>query len=129
MRRGFQRRERGVVQPRARHRARRVVLHQYVGALDETQEVAAPGGVEHVEADAALAPVHAHEVGGVLRADGGAETPREVSARWALDFHHVGAKVGQQHRAEGAGQDPAQVEHLNAVERAGHKREKRRGGR
>ena len=37
-----------------------------------------------------------------------------------LDLEHVGTEIGQQQRTEPAGQKPAQVENLEALERKGH---------
>ena len=49
------------------------------------------------------------------------ELPRHVALR-RLDLDHVGAEVGEQPAGVRAGEHPAQVEHLDALERCCHQR-------
>ena len=72
-----------------------------------------------VERDALLAPVHRHEIGG-LAVDEGAVAAGVVAAARRLDLQHAGAKVGQDHRAIGTGEDAREIENDDAGKRARH---------
>ena len=48
-----------------------------------------------------------------------AHAPRVVAGAGPLDLDDVGAHVGQQHGAHGAGHDLRQVQHFDADQRAG----------
>src|SRR5262249_26552250 len=69
-------------------------------------------GVLEVHRDVALAPLAAHK-----RTDDGAA---HAVAPGGLDLDHVGAEVGEQHRAEWAGQVLPEVAHPHPLQRSGH---------
>ena len=76
------------------------------------------GGLLQVQHDRALVAVPRHERG-ALAVDEGRHVARGVASR-RLDLDDLGAVVGQQHRAIGAGQVAGQVEDQKMFERAGH---------
>jgi hypothetical protein len=95
-------------------------VHQHVGAGDQpAQRLGALGGLQ-VEHDRALVAVQrqvdrAHA--GVLRDAVGAHQV----ALGPFDLDHVGAKVGQHLRGQRPEHDRGEVEHADAVQRAGRR--------
>ena len=78
-----------------------------VGPTDQCLERGARLGRLEIERDAALAALAPHE------------RPLDVAHRVTggrLELDHVCAEVGQLHRAERAGEEVPEVEHLDAVE-------------
>jgi hypothetical protein len=89
--------------------ARLEVLHQHVGPAGQLTGQAAIALVGQVERDRPLVPVDRQVVGGhaVL---GKRRHPRPgVIATGRLDLDHLGAHVGQQHRAVRPGEHPGEV--------------------
>ena len=94
-------------------------LDDDIGALGELQhDVAARLGL-HVDLDRTLAAV-AVDDGTVDAALRETRHAREVADPRELDLDHLGAELGQQHRADRAGDGLRDVEDLDAVEWAGH---------
>ena len=106
------------------HHAGAEALEQHVGLAHEPQQHLAPGLGLEVDADRALVAVEREEerrAGARLGALVARRRPAHVVAQpRVLDLEHVGAEVGQQPGAEAAGQQPREVEHADAVERAAH---------
>ncbi len=100
-------------------------LEQHVGLAHEPQQHLAPRLRLEVDADRALVAVQREEqrrAGALLRPLVVRRRPAHVVAQpGVLDLQHVGAEVGQQPRAEPARQQPRQVEHADARERAAHR--------
>jgi hypothetical protein len=88
-----------------------VVRHD-VRRRQQPVEDLAPGWVLEVERDAALAPV-----GGQPHVGAG-----PVAVVQGVHLDHVGAEVGQDPAAPGAGDAESEVEHLDAVQRAARQR-------
>ena len=99
------------------HRARLEVLDQDVGAFQQAQQHRAAVGLADVERDGALVAVDADEVAGVVVVERRAPVAHLVALR-RLDLDHVGAVVGQDHRAVRAAEHARQVDHLQAGQRA-----------
>ena len=113
-----------VVDPEAVHDARAEALEDDVGAPDELVEDFAGGLVLQVEGDGALAAAEGVVGGGALRGlgvGGTAGAKLGVHAGHGLDEGDVGAEVGEQHRAVGAGRETGEVEDGDAVESHGHR--------
>ena len=114
-----------VADAEAVHHAGAEALHQHVGLAHEPQQHLAPLLALEVEADRALVAVEREEqrgAGALLGALVARRRPAHVVAEpRVLDLEHVGAEVGEQARAEAARQQPREVEHADAVERAAHR--------
>ncbi len=97
----------------ALHRARRVVLDEHVGGLDQVEQRLAAGVGLQVEHHAALVGVEHHELVGLDRLV-------RAEAQWLtagrLDLDDVGAQLCEQQPAVGAVVDLAQFEDPDAVE-------------
>jgi len=108
-----------VIQPQLRHSTWGVILHQYVGVLDKAEEDVFAGGGMQVQGDPLLAGVEIQEqaaafgVGLIVEERG--QVPRRVTFR-RLDLYHLGAEVGQQLGAVGAGYQLAQLDDLDPAE-------------
>ena len=119
--------ERGIVETEFGEPADLVVLDQDIRALDKPPHHRLPLGRGEVEGDRALPPVGRHVVGGVVGGLGAGGIAQEgwppgariVADKGPLDLDHVGAEIGQQLARPGAREDAAEVEHLEARERAG----------
>ena len=102
--------------------------HDVVLAHEREQQLA-PGVLLEVDADRALVAVQREKqrrARARRRALDIRRRPADVVAHpHVLDLQHVGAVVGEQQRAEAAGQQPAEVEHAHAFQRqaagAGHR--------
>ncbi|GBD12969.1 hypothetical protein HRbin24_00990 [bacterium HR24] len=110
-----------VAQTQALHSAGREVLHHHIGLLDQPQKEVSAGGALQVDADAALAPVHREEVGGLV-VQVGARGAGHVAVGRALDLDDVGAQVAQHHAGERPSQDPGEVQDADTGQRSSHKR-------
>ena len=99
------------------HGAGLEVFGQHVGAFEQAQQDLAAGGLADVERDRLLVAVDADEVAGVrLVAERRAPVAHLVALR-RLDLDHLGAVVGQDHRAVGTAEHAGQVDDLDAGER------------
>ena len=97
-------------------RAAQVVDHA-VGALHQRLELAAALGRLDVERHALLAEVPGLEVLAVVRAELVRPDVARGIAVGRLDLDHLGAELGQEHRAVGAGAELLQRQDANARER------------
>ena len=108
------------------HRPAPVVLDEHVGLAHEPEQDRAALGTLEIEREAALVAVQHQE----RRRDAVdarlAIAARVVAARQFLDLDHVGAEVGEQRAAGGAGHDLRELEHAHAGERSGMRRAGRR---
>ncbi len=95
----------GVVDAEPGRGAGRIAFDQYVGGLDQGQEVFLVGFVLEVIHRAALAAVP--DLVAKLVAE-------RIAAGW-LDLGYLGAIVGQQHRGHRTGDAPGEVENLQLV--------------
>jgi hypothetical protein len=75
------------------------------GGAGELEEKVAPGRGLEIEGDALLARVQGQEIG-ALAVDEGRHRADVVAGLEVLDLDDLGAKVGQEQRAERAGQEP-----------------------
>jgi hypothetical protein len=111
--------QRIVVQPPALQRAGAEILDDDVAALDQLQEQVPPARRPDVEGEAFLvARVHRPEEP-VSVEFGLSPGAQRVGPARQLDLDHLGAHVGQQPRAVGAGDQGAQFEHSDAFECSG----------
>ena len=121
-----------VADPQPLHHAGAEALEQHVGLAHEPQQHLAPRVGLQVDADRALVAVERQEqraARALLRPLVARRRPAHVVAEpRVLDLQHVGAEVGQQPRAEAARQQPREVEHADALERAAHVRPRRSRG-
>ena len=138
-RRGFRLLEHRVREAQPGQAADAVVLHEHVRAREEPAQHLAPGLRLEVQAQASLVAVDREVVGRLARvagnsarvalgirqrpASGCAGERRSPGARAValgrLDLDHVGAEVGQQHRAVGPGEHGREVAHDDAREWSG----------
>jgi hypothetical protein len=99
-------------------------LQQDVVVADQAQQRLATAVRLEIQAHGALAAVEGHEqraLGGVLGALEGRRSPAEVVPRaGVLDLRDLRAEIGQQQRAEAAGQQARQIEDPDPVQRAEH---------
>ena len=93
------------------HHAGPEALDERIRGLDELQHRLDPIGVLEIDRDRTAAA--AHHIGKGRR-------PLAVRSLHAIDSHHVGAHVGQQHRAEGAGADARDLDDAVPRQRSGH---------
>jgi hypothetical protein len=93
-------------QAQALHHAGAKAFDEHVGALDEGQRTIARVRLAQVQRQH-LPPARQHVVGRGLLA-------------LAADAQHLGAQVGQHHRAEGAGADALHLDDLQSVQRPWH---------
>ena len=79
--------------------------------------------VLEVDRNGAFVAVHLQEVGALARDERRPPLTAAVAAAGPLDLDHVGAQVGQHHRAVRPGQDLGQVKHPDVGEgEVGHRR-------
>ena len=104
-----------VAQPEAVELARPVGLDDEVGPADEPVEHRRGALLAEIEGHGPLPAVQG-DVGGVEPAAVHAAEP--VARGRRLDLDHVGAEVGEQERAEAAGDHAREVEHVHVAERA-----------
>src|SRR5439155_7408892 len=83
------------------------VVDHDVGGADEVEEDVAARGALQVEREGALAAIPADEA---------EELEAEGIAAGRLDLHDVGAELGEQQRAEGAGDEAREIEDADAFE-------------
>jgi hypothetical protein len=93
------------------------VLDHGVGPGAQLERQRAPLLTPEVESARALAAVHRQVVGRFAAGERGAPRARLVAALGTLDLDHVGAQIGQQHRAIGARQDAREIDHADPEER------------
>ena len=115
-----------VAHAEAVHHAGPEGLEQHVVLAHQPQQHLAAALLLQVQPDRALAAVEREEqrrLRRVLRALVVRRGPADVVAHaGVLDLQHLGAEVGEQQRAEAAGQQPGEVEDLDALERPAHAR-------
>src|SRR4030095_7985766 len=90
-----------------------------VGALDQRLELPEPVGRLDIESHAALAEVPRLEILAVVGAPPVRPDLARGIARRRLDLDHLGAQLGQEHGAVGAGPELLQGEDADAGERLG----------
>ena len=102
-------------------------LDQHVGRLGQLEQGLAAPLLLQVEADRALVAVQREvdrRAGAERRVLLGAVVGRRpahvVALAGVLDLDHVGAEVGEQQRAEAAGEQAGEVEDLDVLQRAAH---------
>ena len=103
----------------ALHRARREVLDEHVGGLDQVEQRLATGVGLQVEHHAALVGVEHHELVGLDRLVG---PEPQLLAAGRFDLDDVGAQLCEQQPAVRAVVDLAQFEDPDAVKRRCHDR-------
>ena len=119
---GVQRGERVVAEPERFHGAGPEILDEDVGARDEALEGLDALGLLEIERDVALVAVDDEEGRG-LPVLVGRPRARLVAAPGVLHLDDVGAEVGEEHGAEGTGQDTGAIDDTDAFEgqgRLGH---------
>ena len=98
-------------QPQPLHHARSVAFDQRIGTGRELQRGLAASRAAKVERDRASSACDCVE----------ARRQSECAARaWPVDADHLGAQVGEQHRAERARPEADELHHLQAVQWTGH---------
>ncbi len=115
-------RQRVVAETPLFHRSRLEVLDQDVGAFQQAQQHRLTLRLADVERDRALVAVDADEIAGVTFVERRAPVAHLVTLR-RLDLDHVGAMIGQDHRAVRTAEDAGQVDDLQAGQRAGRFRQ------
>src|SRR5487761_1181083 len=95
------------------HDARAVAFDEHIGVLDQAEEEVAAQGRLEVQGEAALVAVDGVEQD-ALAVDKRWGPAQVVATAGLLDLDHVRAHVGQEHGAEGAGQEAGQVEYSDA---------------
>ena len=116
---GIDLRQRLVAQTQAVHDAGPEVLRHDVRRLRHAPEHRLALVRAQVQGDAALVAVQRQEAAGDVVGQARTHAPRVVAGAGPLDLDDVGAHVGQQHGAHGAGHDLRQVQHFDAGQRAG----------
>ncbi len=106
-----------IADARAARPRRTEVLDDDVRALHQPLDGGASALVGEVECDAALAPVERQVVGGLAAVEWRPPGARLVARAGPLDLDHVGAEIGEEHRAIRAREDPREVEHPDPRER------------
>ena len=104
------------------------VLHDHVGVADQFAQRVPVGLLLEVEHDAALRAVDAGEVAAVVMLGVALRERAAVAGEVALrrfDLDHVGAEVGEQHRAERAGQRGGEVDDADVGERTAPRGQRR----
>ena len=113
-----------VVDAEAVHDARAEALKDDIGATDELVKDLAGGLVLQVEGDGALAAAEGVVGGGAFRSLGvGGRAGAELGgdAGNGLDEGDIGAEVGEEHGAVGAGREAGEIEDFDAFESHGHR--------
>ena len=75
--------------------------------------------VAEIEGHAPLVAIERHEIGAVA-GDLRRKRPRVVAAARSLDLHDIGAEIAEQHAAMRAGNEPGEIEYLDAAECSDH---------
>ncbi|EAU48638.1 hypothetical protein R2601_03658 [Salipiger bermudensis HTCC2601] len=101
-------------QPQRRHLARAGVLDQHIEARQQRLDQRDALGALEIDGEALLAGVHLVEIG-VLRPLAAAE---RISAARRFNLDHVGAERREDGAAIGAGDEGAEIEHADTVERS-----------
>ena len=99
--------------------ARREVLHEHVGALEQTREDRPRLPVLHVERQAFLGAIDPDEMRGQAL-DRMVVVARRVAAVGPLDLDHARAELGELARAERPGDDLLECDDRDSVERPLH---------
>ena len=103
------------------HHARAKRFEQHVDVADQPQQHFLAGWRLQIDPDRALAAVERQEQGAAGARLGSLVVRRRpanvVAQPGVLDLDHVGAEVREQQRAEPAGKQPRQVEHLQPFQR------------
>ena len=107
-----------VADPPFLHGARLEVLDHDVGAFQQAQQHRAAFRLADVERYGALVAIDADEVAGVILVKRRAPVAHLVALR-RLDLDHLGAVIGQDHRAVRSAEHARQVDDLQAGERTG----------
>ncbi len=105
----------GVAEAQTIDHAGAEALQEDVGAVQEAPEDGLAVGLLQVEGDGAFAQVGGDRVGALVAVDDAQIACPVADAGW-LDLDDVGAVLGEQHRAVGAGDALADVDHLQAGE-------------
>ena len=98
----------------ARHHRRPVILDQHVDAGDELEKQPLSFGLLVIEGDALLVTIDVAEIGVALAAV--APGAHRIAFAGALELDHLGAHVGEDHRAERPRHVLGQIEHLQAMQ-------------
>ena len=131
---GVQCRHRVIAKSEFFHHAGGEILQHYVGFGDNIARHGDPACLLEVDGDAALIAVGPDERAALVVPHFGSQLAEIVAAVGFLDFDHFGAEVGQNHAAQGAGDEMAEIGDADAGQRqrcvggAGHKRSKIRWG-
>ena len=91
------------------------VLDHRVGARAQLEGERAPLLLREVDRARALAAVDRQVVGRLPAGERRPPGARLVTARGPLDLDHLGAEVGEHHRAVGPGEHPREVDHAHAA--------------
>jgi hypothetical protein len=89
-------------------------LNQNIGVIAKTQQRVATCCILQVDHHALLAAVQVAEEGAGPRIHRRDVTSR-IALPWRLDLDHLGAVIGERHGEEGSGQEPGQVDDLEAA--------------
>ena len=108
-----------IAQPQPLHHAGPEVLQHHIGLLHHLEEGLFPLRGLQIEGDTLLVAVEVHVVA-ALPVDHGGILPAVVPFAHRLNFNHIRSHVGQHHPAEGAGQDPGQVQYRHMFQRFFH---------
>ena len=109
--------ERVVAEPQALGHAGPVVLDEDVGALRQPLDDLHAFRALEVHGEPTLAAVHRHERRAVAVLRDRGQLARGLARARRLDLDHVGAHVGEVHRAEGGGHGLGEVDDPDALER------------
>ena len=103
--------------------SRTPVVQQHVGVGNQILEGDLAGGVAQIEGNAFLVAVDAKEAAADLSsvrfADEWATATRQIAGAWTLDLDYFGAHVGQNQRAEWAGDDVGGIQNADAFKGQG----------
>ena len=105
----------GVAEAQAFDHAGSEALEEDVGAGDKAPQDGAAIRLFQVERDGAFAEVGGERIGALVAVDH-AEVARPVADAGGFDLDDVGAVLGEEHGAVGAGDALAHVDHLQAGE-------------
>ena len=101
-------------------RADAVILDHDVALFEQLEEELLALGLFHIEDDAALVAVQAHEVRRLAARDGHAPAAREIAFARRLYLDQLRAVVGQHGRAKRPRERVREVQHLDVFERQLH---------
>src|SRR5581483_6246287 len=100
----------------SRRDARLEVLDEDIGLAHEIEAECMIARLFEIERDAPLVAVPQHE-GRALALDEGRHAPRLVALARPLDLDHIGAVIGENHRAIGAGEIGREIDDAHTLER------------